>query len=306
MPRQYQFTAIPGIFKDHAQIAKSASDKMVRTQPDLGLLPKEYESDSPKNVNSSQWERFVGYLTHLNEKSSEGISYKLIYIVRHGTGVHNEVMKAVGDGWRRTEPNWAFREGGEVPGVGEATWVDAKLVEAGMKHAKDLSRFLLDATKDENMPLPDTIYTSPLARCLETTKLAYQEVMVARQKSFQPLVKELLREKLTGHTCDKRSSKSWIAENYPDYVIENGFEEDDRLWEKNRNPAEDDSQVTVRIKRLLGEIFHNDSSQVIALTTHSYSISAIQRTISTEPYRVGEGVMVPLLVKAELSYEPQD
>lgn len=100
MARQYQFTAIPGIFEDHAQLAKSASDRMVRTQPNLGLLGQKYESDSPDNGDSSQWERFVGYLTHLNETSSDDTWYKLIYLVRHGTGVHNEVMKAVGDDWR--------------------------------------------------------------------------------------------------------------------------------------------------------------------------------------------------------------
>lgn len=298
MARQYQFTAIPGIFEDHAQLAKSASDRMVRTQPNLGLLGQKYESDSPDNGDSSQWERFVGYLTHLNETSSDDTWYKLIYLVRHGTGVHNEVMKAVGDDWRRTGPKWAFQEGGDVPGVGMATWVDAKLVEAGVKHAQALSQFLLDATKNDNMPLPGTIYTSPLARCLETTKLAYLDVMNAHKQPFEPLVKELLREKLTGHTCDKRSSKFWIAESYPDYVIEDGFEEDDRLWEENRDPAEETGEVTARIQRLFEEIFAKDSSRVIALTTHSYSISGIQETVGTEPYRVGEGVMVPLLVKA--------
>lgn len=199
---------------------------------------------------------------------------------------------------QRTGPKWAFQKGGDVPDVGMATWVDAKLVEAGVKHAEALSRFLLDATEKDSMPLPGTIYTSPLARCLETTKLVYQDVMVACKEPFQPLVKELLREKLTGHTCDKRSSKSWIADNYPDYVIEDGFEEDDRLWKENRDPAEEASEVTARSQRLLGEIFANDSSQVIALTTHSYSISGIQESVGTEPYRVGEGVMVPLLVKA--------
>ncbi|KAF3009081.1 hypothetical protein E8E14_008342 [Neopestalotiopsis sp. 37M] len=298
MERQYKFTAIPGVFEDHAEIAKSAPDKMVRTQPNLGLLHQTYASDSSDHAQNSQWKKFARYLALLNKSCPDDTSYKLIYLIRHGSSVHNEVMKVVGDDWRRTGPKWAFQEGGDIPGMGKVTWVDAKLVKAGVAHAEALSKFLLQATKHEDMPLPGTIYTSPLARGLETTKLTYKDVMGAHQQPFQPVIKEFLRERLTGHTCDKRSSRTWIAENYPDYIIEDGFEESDRLWEEKRNPAEEPSEVTAREQRLLEDIFANDSSQVISLTTHSYSISGIQEAIGSKSYRVGEGVMVPLLVQA--------
>jgi broad specificity phosphatase PhoE len=198
---------------------------------------------------------------------------------------------------QKTGPKWASLEGGGIPDVGEVTWVDAKLVETGIEDAEALSRFWIDATKNYSMPLPKTIYTSPLARCLETTKLTYQDVMSAHKQPFHPVVKELLRERLTGHTCDKRSSKSWIAENYPDFVFEEGFEEDDTLWEEKKESTEELEELTARKQRLLEDIFTNDSSQVIAVTTHSYSIYGIQEAVGAEHYRVGEGVMVPLLVK---------
>jgi hypothetical protein len=100
MERQYKFTAITGVFEDHAEIAKSAPDKMVRTQPNLGLLHQSWESDIPEHAQNSQWKRFVRYLSHINKICPDGTSYKLIYLIRHGSSVHNEVMKVVGDDWR--------------------------------------------------------------------------------------------------------------------------------------------------------------------------------------------------------------
>lgn len=189
-------------------------------------------------------------------------------------------------------------EGGNIPKIGQVNWVDAKLVDAGIKDAKTLSRFLVNASHSDSMPLPCTIYTSPLARCLETTKLAYQDVMTQHGKPFRPVVKELLRERLTGHTCDRRSSKSWIAENYPDYCIEDGFVEDDRLWWEHRDPAEGPDEHIERKQRLLEDIFATDGSPIVSLTTHSYAVTGIHRAVGCADYRVAEGTMVPLLVKA--------
>jgi broad specificity phosphatase PhoE len=147
------------------------------------------------------------------------------------------------------------------------------------------------------VPLPGTIYTSPLARSLETTRLAFADVMEDHGAHFQPVVKELLRERLTNHTCDRRSTLSWIKEHYPNYIVEPAFSEDDLLWSSTREEAAEEHLT--RKQRLLEDIFENDSNTFVELTTHSYAVSAILEAVGMPRFRVSEGSSVVLLVKAE-------
>lgn len=177
------------------------------------------------------------------------------------------------------------------------TWVDAKLTEDGIGLARHLGNLWLEWAGTMCVPLPETLYTSPLARCLETTKLVYAPVMAKHERSFQPVVKELLRERLTDHTCDKRSTRLWITENYPEYVLDQDFEMKDTLWRVDRYETNDEH--VARKQRLLEDIFANDKSTFLSFTTHSYAISAILEVVETPHFRVSEGAIVPLLIKAE-------
>jgi len=193
------------------------------------------------------------------------------------------------------QSNWSRREGN-----GTVTWVDAHLTDEGIKQTTHLGELWTEWTRDSGVPLPDTVYTSPLARCLETTKLVYSNVVTQHggTGTFQPIVKESLRERLTDHTCDKRSSKTWIEEHYPDYVLEPGFVEEDVLWKADA--FETDEAHTARKQRLLEDIWINDrEARFISLTTHSYAISAILEVVGAPHFRVGEGEVVALLVKGE-------
>ncbi|KAK9441675.1 hypothetical protein VB005_06317 [Metarhizium brunneum] len=147
------------------------------------------------------------------------------------------------------------------------------------------------------MPLPGSIYTSPLARCLETTRLVFAKVFQEQGAKFQPMVKELLRERLTDHTCDRRSSRSWIETNYTDYFVEPGFSEEDKLWTGGHWETMDEHAA--RKQQVLEEIFTTDEHLFVALTTHSYAISAILRTVGLFEFRVREGSTIALFVKAE-------
>lgn len=150
---------------------------------------------------------------------------------------------------------------------------------------------------EDRIPIPETIYTSPLARCLETTRLVFANAVAETGTSFHPVVKEFLRERLTDHTCDRRNSMSWIRKHYPDYIIEPNFSERDTLWNSSRwETAEEHAS---RKHQLLDDIFETDTNEFIALTTHSYAISAILSTVGMKPFRVREGSSIALLVKAE-------
>lgn len=130
---------------------------------------------------------------------------------------------------------------------------------------------------------------------METTKLVYGS-SIAHKGRPKPIVKELLRERLTNHTCDRRHPRSWIKDKYPDYVIDEGFEEFDTLW--NKDVFETSEQHTTRAQRLLEDIFTNDPSPFISLTLHSYAVSAVLDAIKAPTFRIGEGVAIPLFIKA--------
>lgn len=121
------------------------------------------------------------------------------------------------------------------------------------------------------MPVPSRHYTSPLARCLETTRLAFSERKGTG--GVRAIVKENLRERMGFHTCDKRGSRTWIHENYPSYQIEDGPAEQDELW--NSNVRESLEEHALRINEVLQDIFANDEEAIISLTSHSGAIRAL-------------------------------
>lgn len=103
-----------------------------------------------------------------------------------------------------------------------------------------------------------------------------------------PVVKELFRESIGVHTCDRRRSKTYIHETYPTYVFEEGFAETDPLW--NPITRETDSAEDARSKTVLDDVFSHDDNTYISITAHSGTISSILRgglffSISFQPFK---------------------
>ncbi|OTA67991.1 phosphoglycerate mutase-like protein [Hypoxylon sp. EC38] len=310
----HKFSYISSFFENCVEIANSSPSGKVSTLPSLGIIKRDYDGpkrDSvPNEQSAEQWSRFASYVEYLNHQHlNDGISYKLIYVIRHGRGVHNvrmdelKILEKEGqfkliDGIPLNWKNyWARKEGN-----GNVIWADAQLVEDGIIQAQNLAKLWLEEDEDDALPLPKTIYTSPLARCLETTKHVYSPAMAKYGRNFQPIIKEDLRERLTTHTCDRRSSRSWIELNYPGYVIEEGFPELDTRWDADT--PETLEQHIIRTQRLLDDIFTNDTSPIISLTTHSYTITSILAVVGYPKFLVNEGTIVPLFVKAEKVAQP--
>jgi broad specificity phosphatase PhoE len=126
----------------------------------------------------------------------------------------------------------------------------------------------------------------------------FAKVFEEQGAQFRPVIKELLRELLTDHTCDRRSTRSWIEENYPDYEVEQGFSEEDKLWTGGRWETFDEH--TARKQQVLEDIFSTNQNAFVGLTAHSYAISAILRAVGLPEFRVREGSSIALLVRAEM------
>ncbi|KAH7383221.1 histidine phosphatase superfamily [Pyrenochaeta sp. MPI-SDFR-AT-0127] len=282
--RTWKYVAQHGYFS-HDQDPENSGFEAT-TRPGLGILHREYPTDLEFDPNGQQsdWERLKYYVTSLNQKDPEHTRYKMLYIARHGEGFHN--VKVAQVGWDEWERKWS-----KEPGDGTITWLDADLTPKGEQQAHDIAKFW----ESENIPPPESIYSSPLQRCLHTTALAFVPFLNA-VPGKQPVVKEKLRERLSGYTCDQRSSKTWITDAYPSFSIEDGFTENDELWLPDRR--ETSREHVKRSKELLNDLFSHDDSNTVAMTAHSGTIMAIFAATGWKEISVAAGAVYPLLVRA--------
>ena len=109
---------------------------------------------------------------------------------------------------------------------------------------------------------------------------------------------QLLRETNGLHTCDRRSSRTYIHTTYPSYRIEPGFTEKDELWAADLR--ESDSALDARLKVLLDDIFEHDNATFMSLTAHSGAIAGLLRVLGHREFRLVTGSVIPVLVKTEV------
>ncbi|KAJ2901815.1 histidine phosphatase superfamily [Zalerion maritima] len=287
---RYHFEIDPSPFVHYLGIADKSPGHKVTTQPSFGLLDFSYGDENPSS--KKPWERFVNHVKKLNSESPSNVAYKIVFLTRHGLGLHNVQEAKVGvEAWN-LQNHWSL-----LDGDGTVTWADAHLVPAGIEQAKTLGALWESAVTTECVPLPQTLYCSPLARCLETCKLEFTPVFSALldAPSFKPKVRELLRERLWDHTCDRRSKRGWIEANYPGYEIEESLTEEDELWRQDSIESLEDHAA--RKQKAMGEIWEADANDVISLTIHSGAISAVLRVCGVQDFHVAEGSCIAVLIK---------
>jgi hypothetical protein len=108
----------------------------------------------------------------------------------------------------------------------------------------------------------------------------------------------LVRETIGIHTCDRRSSKTAIQDEYLDYTIEETFTEDDELWHPEQR--ESDSARNARIKTFLDDILTaNSDNTFISVTAHSGAITSILDVVGHRRFKLQTGGVIPVLVRAE-------
>ena len=130
----------------------------------------------------------------------------------------------------------------------------------------------------QQIPVPQSYYTSPLTRCLQTANITFANLKLPPQTPFKPVVKESFRETISGHTCDRRSDKSFIQDILPSFTFESGFADKDTLWQAHM--GETDADQDVRSHQVLSDVFDNDDNTFISVTSHSMEIASILRGTS--------------------------
>ena len=261
------YTTVTGYFlQDEASTNATSFDFMTTN---FGLLNRSYPSDKTLNLrNPTQWQRFHHQVSLLNGQAAKGTRYKLLYLGRHGDGYHNDAQAYYGT------PAWNCYYS-ERDGNSTVTWSDAHLSPLGVIQALAVNSFWASEIANQKIPRPQSYYTSPLTRCLQTANYTFTGLNLRPQHPFIPEVKELFREGISGHTCDRRSSKTYIHDLFPAYRIEPGFTENDQLWEALHGETNTDQDI--RSKIVLDQVFSTDHSTYISITSHSGEIASILR-----------------------------
>jgi broad specificity phosphatase PhoE len=203
---------------------------------------------------------------------------------RHGEGYHNVAEAFYGtEAWdaSHTSPPhpqhsnkrqcyWSLQDGN-----GTSTWADALLTSEGIAQAQKAHAFWANQISTQHIPTPESYYSSPLTRCLDTAYHTFSGLTLPEDRPFIPVIKELFREVIGVHTCDRRSGKSFIANRYPNWKIEDGFSEEDPLWkasERESNAGQD-----VRSRKVLDDVFEHDRNTWISVSSHSGEIGSLLR-----------------------------
>lgn len=173
-----------------------------------------------------------------------------------------------------TQCYWSLQDGNET-----STWLDAHLTPTGEAQAVKAHDFWASLIKDQHIPFPEIYYVSPLRRCLATAFLTFNNLPLPSSHPFKPIIKELFREVIGAHTCDKRSSKTIIHKEYPDFVFEKGFVEEDELFRAELR--ETDEAHDQRSKKALDGVFgkgeDGEGKTWVSLSSHSGMISSLLR-----------------------------
>jgi broad specificity phosphatase PhoE len=262
------YTTVTGYFLQDDPKTNASTFNFTATN--FGLINRTYPSDGncASSARKTQWQRFADQVATLNAAAPPNTEYKVLYIGRHGEGYHNAAESYYGTpGWNCF---WSEKDGNAT-----VSWADARLTPNGVQQALSVNTFWKIEIAEQKIPAPQRYYTSPLTRCLTTANLTFFGLNLPAFHPFVPEVKELLRETISGHTCDRRSSKTYIHTAFPTYTFEDGFSENDTLWEALH--GETDVDQDIRSKKVLDDIFLSDSSTYISITSHSGEISSLLR-----------------------------
>ncbi|KAJ3551114.1 hypothetical protein NM688_g4921 [Phlebia brevispora] len=223
------------------------------------------------------WQAFEWTISELNRVAPKDVSYRVLYIARHGEGYHNVAESIYGSvTW---DDYWS-----KINSDGNITWgPDAELTLLGIAQARSLSsawRFQAEA----GVPLPQSFYVSPLTRALDTLNATWGDWVLTRPDIPAPVVIEGLRETIGVHTCDMRRSKTFIAHRYPSWSFEEGFAEADPFWTPDTRETADAQQA--RARRALVEILGQDDAtcrsflSTLVLSLSLFSVATADKHIS--------------------------
>ncbi|KAK4057644.1 putative phosphoglycerate mutase pmu1 [Microbotryomycetes sp. JL221] len=246
------YTIVPGFF--------------VQDDPDFdatGFNLLNHSFGLKDEASPTRWFNFQHKISMLNQQADQHTIYKVLFVARHGQGYHNVAEAKYGT--RPWNEYWS-----RIEGDGNITWgPDPLLTPLGLDQAK-ANNVAWKQQLQDGVPLPESLYSSPLSRSAKTLELTWQDVVIEPRR-IRPLFKERLRETIGLHTCDRRSDKSVLAKRFPAFDFEPSFSE---------------------------HIFATDSNTYISITAHGGMINALFRVVGHRHVPILPGGFIPMVVKA--------
>ena len=259
--KSWRYTTVTGYFAQDDSRTNATGFDFRATN--FGLLNRTYP-DEASYRHRTQWQRFAKQVAKLQHEASRNVDFKVLFLGRHGEGYHNAAEAYFGS------PAWnCFYS--IVNGNDTVTWADAELTSNGKTQATLNHDFWADEIDHQKIPSPQSFYTSPLTRCLQTAGITFSGLNL--RHPFVPTVKEFFREGISGHTCDRRRSRTYIRDKSPTYESEKGFAENDPLFQPLH--AETRVDQNIRSKNVLDDVFQHDRSTYISITSHSGEIASL-------------------------------
>lgn len=254
-------------------------------QADFGLLP---------NVS---WSSINTTLGELNSQSGDKL-YRLFIFGRHGEGYHNLAEEKYGSSaW---DSYWSTKDGDGVLHWGP----DANLTALGEDQACGVRDRWMDE-QDGGLSMPSIMYSSPLARALQTAQLSFN---LSSAEGSDLIVLEDLRETIGVHTCDERSSGTIIQHRFPFVQLEDHFTDQDDLWSPDHR--ESDRQTQIRAYHAISKIMSRECSRssdedyekhllhVISVTSHSGFIRNMLTALNHDVVKLPTAGILPLVIEA--------
>lgn len=237
------------------------------------------------------WKEILADVRKLNKDTDGSVMYKVLFLGRHGQGFHNLANSKYGE--KAWNEYWL-----KICGDGEIVWApDPELTDLGNSQATD-NHDQLEIELEDGLEVPSKWYTSPFRRSVDTLIGTWDGIVDLT--AVKPLIMEDLRETIGVHICDKRSTKTVIADKYCDrgFIIEDSFEEEDVYFKPDYR--EKVWEQALRQNRLFQYIFDTTSAadDIISVTSHSGSIRTQLMVLGHRPFAIGTGGMIPVFVKA--------
>ncbi|KAF5334281.1 hypothetical protein D9758_015537 [Tetrapyrgos nigripes] len=282
-----------------------------RDPASLGALPPRFGliDESPE-----RWSNLQSKISQMNRdpsrnEDSDGlltVFYKVIFFGRHGQGWHN-----VGEAKYGTEAwdnYWS-----KLNGDGEIIWgPDPELTALGEEQARAASN-AWRAELSYNIPVPnrEARLCSPMTRAVKTHLLTFDFEDDEKEGKKKAIIVENCREVYGEHTCDKRRSKTFLLDHFPQFEIEGGisadsgvftdFTEDDELWVADERETE--VHLAARAEIVLDRIFGEElkGEDFISVTAHGGIINGFLNAMGRDAYSLPTGGVLPVVVRSTVT-----
>ncbi|KAG5362416.1 putative phosphoglycerate mutase PMU1 [Yarrowia sp. C11] len=295
---QHKFSALPGYF---CQSEKTS-------HPDF------FDWKDPRahfGLNRS-WSRLRKEVEEL-QKTHGADNVKVLFLARHGQGVHNLVMAHYGREWWEKEGMNAQYSNGEY------TWgPDPELTELGVEQARDAHKaWKAQLESFDPVPMPQAFYVSPFSRACDTlaitwgfdtkmikpkeTERLYQIHRESGEGDTEVHIHPLLRETIGFNTCDRLRPIEYTLDRYPKYSLTKHHPApepgEDNVWTVEHRETNEEMQA--RLTGFLENLFETDPATYVSITCHAGVIRNMLAVLGHRKWFLQTGGMVPVVVVRE-------